>query len=173
LLHPSLLQNESLLELHYWFAQCLTALRPEHLVCVATPSPTVIRALALAFLKVLDPAISLAGDVEQILKLVQVLKEEVPLPHFDRLAERAPELRALCSPQAIEEWMEGVKLSTTRAALVLTNDIETTAKLLTLEGADGSVEHRQRVKKRLQELMVFAVSESYFTLRKVLGLQIE
>jgi hypothetical protein len=164
--NPGMLGNESETELNYWFTKALSLLRSEHFLCFATPSPTVLRAIVLACLKVARPETKLSGDVAEIMRLADALKTALPPARFDALAEKASALRAASAEGRVEDWLRGVELSTTRAALVLCDDLETAARLIAVEPVGNP-------KERMRELMVFAVSEPYFALRELLGLQID
>jgi tetratricopeptide (TPR) repeat protein len=172
LVHPRIVKNESVTELHYWFTKGMAMMRPEHTLGYITPSSTVLRAIGLAMLKVVRPSTRLAGDVDQILRLVDVFKADLAPNKLDLLADRADELRQACGEQGIEDWMEAVDLTVTRAAMLVCDDLETAARLVATEATPMAGDHDAVVKRRLQELMVFAVSESYFKLREVLGLQV-
>jgi golgin subfamily B member 1 len=165
--NPSIVQSEAEGELHYWFTKALALLRPEYFLAFATPSPTVLRAVVLACLKIAKPDTRLSGDVGEVLRLAEALKAALPPARFDALAERANELRALAGEGKTEEWMRGLELTTTRAGLVLCDDLETAARLIAVE--PSGIDARERVR----ELMVFAVSESYFKLRELLGLKLK
>jgi golgin subfamily B member 1 len=168
LVSPSLLKSESETELCFHFTRALAQLRSEHFLCFATQSATVLRAVALACLKLVRPATQIGGDVEVITKLVEELRVSLPPARFDQMAARAEELLRCSTEEKIVRWMEGVTLSTTRAALLLCDDFESAATVVSAEATSGGLDS----KERLRELMVFAVSEPYFKLRELLGLQI-
>jgi tetratricopeptide (TPR) repeat protein len=169
---PRVVQSESQTELHYWFTKALALLRPEHFLTYATPSSIVLRAIALSVLKAVKPSLRIGGDVEEVSRLSDIFRTDLPANKLDLLAGRASELRDLSTGEEIGRWIEGVELSTTRAALVVCDDLESAAKLLSTEPVPEMTDHSAKVKQRLQELMVFAVSEDYFKLRELLGLQV-
>jgi tetratricopeptide (TPR) repeat protein len=172
LINPKILQNDSLIELNYWFCKAMAMLRLEHTVLYGSASATVLRAVALAFLKVVRPATKLTGEVEQINRLVNVFKTDLPPNKLDLLAERADQLLEATSEKGINDWIEGVNQSATRAALLLCDDLETAARLISTEQDGTAADHSASVKLRLRQLMIFAVSNHYFKLRELLGLQI-
>lgn len=173
LVTPRIVTDESRTELNYWLTKAVALLRPSHLLFVAVPSATVLRAVAVAVRKLVRPETRLEGDTAELEKLVRVFRSDLPPGKLDLVAERADELRDSSSEEAIAAWMEAVDLSATRAALLLSDDLETAAKLLSTEPTPYADDHAARVKERLQELMVFAVSEDYFKLREVLGLAVK
>jgi golgin subfamily B member 1 len=169
---PMLLDNTSEIELTYWMASKLALLRPEFMLRFATPSVTVLRAVALACLKLLQPEVRLGGDVGEILRLAEVLRKGIPPARFDGLVEKAAQLREASSEQNIERWMRAVDLSVSRAALLLCDDLETAARLQTAT-SDAAGAGGLKPMERVRELMLFSVSDPYFELREQMGLKIK
>jgi tetratricopeptide (TPR) repeat protein len=163
--NPALVETTSEAELNYWFTRGLALLRPEYFLCFATPSATVLRAVVLATLKLVQPGVKIGGDADEILKLAEVLKADLGPQSIDRLAAIGGELRE--AEGGVEQWMKGVDLTLTRAALLLSDDLETAARLISVEPIPT-----MDAKERVRELMLFAVSESYFKLREQLGLKL-
>ena len=167
-LSPRVLHLDDTKELLYWLTRAYTLLRPEHFLAFAVPAPTVLRAITLAGLKLVDPAVHIGGDVAEIDRLAAVFKQELSPTAFEFLSKRVGDLKAASTEEAMEAWLTGVEYSTARAALVVTDDLAITAKLLTSETSSGGV----GAKERLRELLRFAVSEPYFELRKKMGVAI-
>jgi hypothetical protein len=71
----------------------------------------------------------------------------------------------------IKRWMQSVELSACRAGFMLCNDLEIAARMLQAEPPMGAVDLTP--KEKIQELILFSVSESYFRLRETLGIQIQ
>ncbi|HET8935911.1 MAG TPA: tetratricopeptide repeat protein [Polyangiales bacterium] len=71
----------------------------------------------------------------------------------------------------IKRWMQSVELSACRAGFMLCNDLEIAARMLQAEPPMGAVDLTP--KEKIQELILFSVSESYFRLREALGIQIQ
>ncbi len=165
---PRVLNSEDTRETLYWLTRAYSMLRPEHFLAFAVPAGTVLRAITLASLKLVDPSVRISGDVAEIDRLSAVFKEELAPNAFEFLTKRVADLKGLTTEQQMDSWLTGVDLSTTRAALVVTDDLATTAKLLTAEPPERGM----GPKERLRELLRFAVSEPYFELRKKLGLNI-
>jgi len=168
-LSPRVLGLDDTRELLYWLTRSYTLLRPEHFLAFGVPAPTVLRAITLAGLKLVDPSVRIGGDVAEIDRLAAVFKQELSPTAFEFLTKRVDDLKAASTEEAMEAWLTGVDYSTARAALVVTDDLATTAKLLTSEPAANGV----GAKERLRELLRFAVSEPYFELRKKMGVNIE
>ena len=71
----------------------------------------------------------------------------------------------------IKRWMQSVELTACRAGFVLCNDLEIAARMIQAEPPMGAVDLTP--KEKIQELILFSVSESYFRLREALGIQIQ
>ena len=71
----------------------------------------------------------------------------------------------------IKKWMQSVELTACRAGFVLCNDLEIAARMIQAEPPMGAVDLTP--KEKIQELILFSVSESYFRLREALGIQIQ
>jgi ABC-type taurine transport system ATPase subunit len=67
--------------------------------------------------------------------------------------------------------MQSVELTACRTGFMLCNDLEIAARMLQAEPPMGAVDLTP--KEKIQELILFSVSESYFKLREALGIQIQ
>jgi len=124
--------------------------------------------VALACLKLIQPEVKLAGDVGEIMKLSEAMRKGVPPARFDVLVEKSRELREAGSEEAVERWMTAVDLSLSRAGLLLCDDVETAFRLQAVEVKPGL-----KATERVRELLLYAVSDSYFKLREQMGLQVK
>jgi hypothetical protein len=71
----------------------------------------------------------------------------------------------------IKRWMQSVELTACRAGFVLCNDLEIAARMIHAEPPMGAVDLTP--KEKIQELVLFSVSEGYARLREALGIQIQ
>ena len=165
---PNVVKSVATRELTFWFAKQYLLLRPEQLMAVALPSATVLRAVLLAALKLVQPSTAISGDTDEINRLFKVLRRDLAPGRFDHLVKHVDALQAAASEQQVSQWLTAVDHSAARAALVLCDDLETAARLTSIEPADNGV----APKDRLQELITYAVSDKYFKLREHLGLAI-
>ncbi|MCC6750827.1 MAG: SIR2 family protein [Deltaproteobacteria bacterium] len=156
-------------ELTFWFGKTLALLRPEHVLAFVTPAPAVLRAVVLAAVKLLAPTTRVSGDVDYIQRLVEVLRTELDPRQLEGLGHRTEELRAAAAEGEVERWLQAVDLSASRAALLLSGDLEAAARLLIDEAAPAGT---LPPKERVAELMAYAVSEEYFKARELLGLKL-
>jgi hypothetical protein len=71
----------------------------------------------------------------------------------------------------IKRWMQCAELTACRAGFLLCNDLEIASRMIQAEPPMGVVDLTP--KEKVQELVLFSVSESYFRLREALGIQIQ
>jgi len=107
------------------------------------------------------------GEVD---KLTTELRKLVPKAVAERLSVAA---RALVSARGdsldVAGWMTAADLTAARVGFVLTSDLKAAARVLTTEPAGTSP---LSSKQRLKDLLAYSVSEDYFAIRKLLGLEV-
>jgi golgin subfamily B member 1 len=69
----------------------------------------------------------------------------------------------------INKWTQAVELSAHRAGFVLCNDLETAAKMVSTEPVPVG---GMSAKDKIRELVLYSISEEYFSVRQHLGLNI-
>ncbi len=167
-LNPAVIKNDSALDLTFWFAKQYSLLRPELMLAYALPSPVVLQAVLLSVLKLVHPGAVIKGDTGEIDKLARVLKADLPAGRFDHMSRHVDSLKAAATPEAVGKWLNATDLSATRVALVLCDDLQTAAKLVSIEPPTETV----GPKERMQALISYAISEDYFKIREHLGLHV-
>jgi hypothetical protein len=70
----------------------------------------------------------------------------------------------------LKKWVASVDLTADRVGLVLAHDLETAIECVRAAG-EGDVP--LSTQQRLKELVLFAISEAYFGIRKDLGISID
>jgi hypothetical protein len=70
----------------------------------------------------------------------------------------------------IKQWIRMVELTGCRAGFLLCNSLEISARMVQAEPPMGAVELTP--KEKIEELLLFAVSDQYFRLREALGIKI-
>ncbi|MBX3158532.1 MAG: tetratricopeptide repeat protein [Deltaproteobacteria bacterium] len=102
-------------------------------------------------------------------KLAQSLKQQVPGPLLEQVGELSAKLSGRVGNGLISSWRTATDLTANRVGFILANDLQTAAKAIATEGAALST---MSAKDRLRDLLSFAVSEAYFTVRRHLGLHV-
>jgi len=101
--------------------------------------------------------------------LAQTLRQQVPGPLLDQVGELSAKLSGRVGNGLVSSWRTATDLTANRVGFIVSNDLETAAKGIATEGAALS---SLTVKERLRDLLAYAVSESYFQVRRHLGLHI-
>jgi golgin subfamily B member 1 len=71
----------------------------------------------------------------------------------------------------IKRWVQTVELTGCRAGFLLCNDLETASRMIQQLPTDSTADLPP--KEKVKEMVLFSVSEEYFRLREVLGIQIQ
>jgi golgin subfamily B member 1 len=114
-----------------------------------------------------QPLASAASDDAK--KLAAQLRQQVPGPLLEQVGELSGKLADRAGNGLIAAWRTATDLTANRVGFIVANDLETAARAIATEGAAMS---SLSVKDRLRDLLAYAVSESYFAVRRHLGLHI-
>jgi hypothetical protein len=87
----------------------------------------------------------------------------------DHLARVVSKLIQSGAALDLKRWIQGVDLTADRAGLVLAHDLETSVEIVRASDDTSSALNAQ---SRLKDLVLYAISEQYFTLRERLGIAI-
>ncbi|MCK5797043.1 MAG: tetratricopeptide repeat protein, partial [Deltaproteobacteria bacterium] len=164
--------NRSDRELHFIFARTLGLMRSEHQILYVSATPTVIRALALACIKLTNPEYTVKGDTAIIDRLADALYDQLPASHVDALAKRYDDLVVATKAGHAEQWMRAVELSIDHAGLLICDDLATAAGLAS-SMEPLAMEEGMTTKERVAQIFRYAVSEPYFAARAHLGLDLK
>jgi len=152
-------------ELAFEVGKRLAYLRPERFATYAVQSiPKLEHAFAAALLAAGAEAKSASDEAR---KLAASMKQSVPAAHLEQVAALAGKLGDRLGNGAMLAWRSATDLTANRAGLILANDLASAAKVIATETASTS---GAAVKDRLRDLLAYAVSESYFQVRRHLGL---
>jgi tetratricopeptide (TPR) repeat protein len=152
-------------------AHQLAYLRPGFYVRCLLPSIASLKAWLLASIKLISPQFQvspdLAGPVEEA---VTALGTHLPRESKDALASVVSRLLRNANALDLKKWVASVDLTADRVGLVLAHDLETAIECVRAAG-EGDVP--LSTQQRLKELVLFAISEAYFGIRKDLGISID
>lgn len=90
--------------------------------------------------------------------------------HLDVLAKIGKRFAEAGARTDIKQWMNAVEYTACRAGFLVCNDLPTAARMIQNLPPMGLLEAGP--KERIQDLVLFSVSENYFRLREALGIQI-
>ena len=163
-------------ELAFEVGKRMAYLRPERFVSLALGTLPKLEAAFAA--SILAGGASLAAfdgqpfanvASEEARKLAQSLRQQVPGPLLEQVGELSIKLSGRVGNGLISAWRTATDLTANRVGFIVSNDLETAAKAIATEGAALS---SLTVKDRLRDLLAYAVSESYFAVRRHLGLHV-
>jgi tetratricopeptide (TPR) repeat protein len=163
-------QRGSEVELVFEMGKRMAFLRPERFVRSAVPSAPALdvalrAALALAGTPVGNGAGNgevdrLAGDLGRLVP--RTVTEQIAAIGRKLVAERGGGID-------MPAWMGAADMTSARVGFALSNDLASAARVISTEPIAGSP---VSPKDRLKDLLAFSVSEDYFAVRKVLGLEV-
>jgi hypothetical protein len=164
-----LLQGRPEKELAFIIARTLAYLRPEHYLKLALLTATDLKVVFQAALKLVNPKVPVKGDTQIIDAYVQAMIKGTNPAWLEQLAivvKRFFETRAEAD---LNRFSTGVELTSARAGLILCNDLEVAAKMVSQEPVPvGGMQPKDKIK----ELVLYSLSEEYFVVRHHLGLSI-
>jgi len=162
-------------ELAFEVGKRLAYLRPERFVTLALGTlPKLEGAFAAAITASGTQLVSHDGSpfmasTDDARRLVQTLKTQVPGAMLEQVGDLGSKLQGRVGNGLITSWRSATDHTANRVGFILSNDLETAAKMIATENAALST---LPVKERLRELLAFSVSEGYFAVRRHLGLHV-
>ncbi|WP_437650789.1 protein kinase domain-containing protein [Sorangium sp. So ce362] len=151
-------------------ARHLTYYRPGMYLRHLVPTGTGLRAWLFAAIKMISPTFPITKELEGPVKdNLSVLEPTIVGPARDQLASIVTKLLQGGAID-LKRWVSGIDLTADRAGFLLANDLELAQEMIKVAD-DASAAVPQ--KERLKELMLYAVSEEYFTVRQRLGINVD
>jgi hypothetical protein len=145
-------------------------LRPERFVRSAVPSAPALDVALRAALALGGTPVGAGGHNGEVDKLAGDLGRLVPKAVSDQIATVGRQLVAERGDALdVPAWMRGADLTSARVGFALTNDLASAARVISTEPIASSP---VSPKDRMRDLLAYSVSEDYFTVRKVLGLEV-
>jgi tetratricopeptide (TPR) repeat protein len=165
-----LAKRESESELLFEIGKNLTLLRPERFLRFAAPKPETLDIAVRAALVLAGLAVGNGTHNGEVDKLTGELRKLVPRQVTERLAVVARKLVSARGDSIdVQGWITAADLTAARVGFVLTSDLKAAARVISSEPAGSSP---LTSKQRLKDLLAYSVSEDYFAVRKLLGLEV-
>ena len=163
-------QRGSEVELVFEMGKRMAYLRPERFVRSAVPSAPALDVALRAALAFAGTPIGAGGHNGEVDKLAGDLGRVVPKTVSEQIAAVGRQLVAERGDTLdVSAWMRGADLTSARVGFALTNDLASAARVIATEPVAGSA---VSPKDRMRDLLAYSVSEDYFAVRKVLGLEV-
>jgi hypothetical protein len=151
-------------------ARQLCYFRPGFYVRRLVASTTALKAWLFGAFKLCTPGFPIAQELEgPVLEARQALDMHLVSEQKDRLVDVITKLLHTSPAIDLKQWVTGVDLTADRVGLVLANDLRNVVDIIK-SVEDAASPPRDR---RLQELVLYAISEPFFTIRQRLGVAIE
>ncbi|MCX7809138.1 MAG: hypothetical protein N2515_11085, partial [Deltaproteobacteria bacterium] len=162
----TLLSGFQPIDLMFLVGRHLSDYRPEHYIRTLLPSASELKVALMAALRL----VNLIPAEAQLDEFAQRLRRHLQPPQLDALGTLGRRFMAGGARTDVKKWLQMVELTACRAGFLVANDLETAARLIQALGPTGPVDLPP--KEKIKELILFSISESYFRLRKALGIQI-
>lgn len=151
-------------------ARQLANYRPGFLLRHLLSSIPVLKAWLFAAFKTCSPNFPISPELEgPVMEARSAIERFLTPTNRDRLVENVSRLLASSSAVDLKEWVAGVDLTADRAGFLVANDLKSVTDIIK-SVEDPSAPPRDR---RIQELILFAIDESFFALRRRLGVALE
>ena len=167
---PHLLQGKSEREIAFLSARRLTFMRPEYYLKMLLPTNTELKVVVLSALVMVQPRFPVPPDmVALVQQYVPEMQKRMP-PHVmeqlgavvNRFIQASPEIN-------LAKWGHAVDATSHRAGFVVCGDLDVAARMVS---AEPVVVGGPQVKDKIKELVLYSISEEFFTVRAQMGLTI-
>lgn len=165
--YANFLQGRSEKEIAFGSARWLSCMRPDHYLKLALPTKTQLKTAFLSAVVLAKPDFpvppDMLGAVQQYLPEMQ---KRIQPHNLEQLAmvvnsfiQNAPEVD-------MAKWGNAVDSTAHRAGFVLCGDLEVAARMVSTEPV---LVGAPQVKDKIKELVLYSISEEYFSVRAQLG----
>ncbi|HWO19719.1 MAG TPA: tetratricopeptide repeat protein [Kofleriaceae bacterium] len=167
---PHLLQGKSEREIAFLSARRLTFMRPEYYLKMLLPTNTELKVVVLSAIVMVQPRFPVPPDMVQLVQqYLPEMQKRMPPQVIEQLGavvsrfiQAAPEIN-------LAKWGHAVDATSHRAGFVVCGDLEVAARMVSAEPVTVG---GPQVKDKIKELVLFSISEEFFTVRAQMGLTI-
>jgi hypothetical protein len=161
------LAGRSAPELAFLAGRHLAYFRAESFIRLLVPQLRDFEEIFLAALSVGNPGLPLRAEVRELVvpiaKAIEPILEPVAIDHLRGYFLRFVEEGGRAN---LQRWVTAVDRTAARSGLLLANDLEAARAMLALDGADT-------VADKMDDLLVFMLSERFAKLRRQIGIAVE
>jgi tetratricopeptide (TPR) repeat protein len=167
---PHLLQGKSEREIAFLSARRLTFMRPEYYLKMLLPTNTELKVVVLSAIVMVQPRFPVPPDMVQLVQqYLPEMQKRMPPQVLEQLGavvarfvQAAPEIN-------LAKWGHAVDATSHRAGFVVCGDLEVAARMVSAEPVTVG---GPQVKDKIKELVLYSISEEFFTVRAQMGLTI-
>jgi tetratricopeptide (TPR) repeat protein len=157
-------------ELTFISGKHLSGYRGEHYIKNLFPTLAELKVILFAGVKIVMPDFSVPGEMAQAVNATasELVKHMQPVQResLKLVVQKWIEDGATAD---LKRWMQAIEVTASRAGLLLCADLEIAKKII---GAEPQLPGDLPPPEKMKELLVFSVSEQYFSLRKALGIAV-
>jgi hypothetical protein len=168
----NLLQGRAEKELAYVIGKKLALMRPDHFVRWPTVVATVaeLKVVFLAALRLVQPKFEVKPELQQhVTEYQRALTKLIPPQMLEQLGAVVRRFIANQTEADINKWSHAVDMTATRTGFLICNDLDVAARLAQTEAMSIGV---AEPKDKVRDLVLWSMSDEYFSLREHLGLVI-
>ncbi|MCP4674933.1 MAG: tetratricopeptide repeat protein [Deltaproteobacteria bacterium] len=163
-------EGRSYWQLLFMTAKHLAYFRPGRLVRWLGSSTSELQKILIAALKVGNRGLKTPkGHTDLLIHYANVLEDKLKKEQFEQLRAATKYCIETGVSSNIKKWVAGIEHTACRASMLLTGDLVGAAALIRDEGGDGG---GPSVSSKVQDLMVYSISDEYLELRRSLGIGI-
>ena len=157
-------------ELTFIVGKHLSSYRGEHYIKNLFPTLTELKVVLFSAIKLILPDFNVPPELAQAVTVTasELVKYMQPIQR-DGLRLVVQKFVEDGASADLKRWMQAIELTACRAGLLLCADLEIAKKII---AAESQLPGDLPAQDKLKELIVFSVSEQYFTLRKGLGIAV-
>ncbi|HEX6276981.1 MAG TPA: tetratricopeptide repeat protein [Polyangiaceae bacterium] len=149
----------------------LAYLRPGSYIRHVLASGTALKSWLFAAIKLTAPHFPVANELAgAVAEAMQALDAGIQGQARDQLTRVVAKLIQSGTALDLKRWVGGIDLTADRAGFLLAHDLETAVAVIRASDESSSGVSAQ---DRVQELVLFSVSEPYFQLRQHLGISVD
>ena len=169
-IRANLLQGRPEKEIAFTSARWLTLMRPEHYLKIALPTNTELKTAFLSAIALVRRDFPLPGDMqERVAQYLPEMQRRIPESWLEQLGIVVNRFLQTTSEINLAKWSSAVDLTSHRTGFIVSGDLDVAARMVSQEPA---VVGGPNAKEKIKELVLYSISEDYFTVRHHLGLTI-
>ena len=164
---PHLLQGKTEREVAFLSARRLTFMRPEYYLRMLLPTNTELKVVVLSAIAMLQSSYPVPSNMAAMVQqYVPPMKKRMSPQALEQLGMVVQRFVQTVAEVDLAKWGHAVDATAHRAGFVVCGDLETSARAIAGEPMTIGA---PTIKHRLQELVLFSISEAYFAIRAQMG----
>ncbi|HEU0033618.1 MAG TPA: tetratricopeptide repeat protein [Kofleriaceae bacterium] len=167
---PHLLQGKSEREIAFLSARRLTFMRPDYYLKLLLPTNTELKVVVLTAIVMVQPRFPVPPDMVQLVQqYLPEMQKRVPPQMLEQLGQVVGRFIQAAPEINLAKWGHAVDATSHRAGFVVCGDLEVAARMVS---AEPVVVGGPQVKDKIKELVLYSISEEFFSVRAQMGLTI-